>query len=122
VILEALVLSFALGLPIDEVRREFGLETAPDQRGWRSLSRWRSALLAPLWGWLARGLGVRGGCKSRDVRRRLTRLLGQVGARPERGEGARIAALLLHGRVHDRESSWLPEHARPGADRRESPS
>lgn len=123
VILEALVLAFALRVPIDDVRREFGLEPAPDQRGWRSLSRWRSALLAPLWGWLADGLGVQGGCASSDEAfRRLTRLLGQKGARPERGEGARVAPLLLHGRVHERESSWLSEHARPGADRCEGPS
>lgn len=123
VILEALVLACVVGKSIDEVRRAFGLESAPDQRGWRSLSRWRSALLAPLWGWLADGLGVRGSCDDRDeARRRLTRLLGQRGARPEPGEGARVAPLLLHGHVHGRESSWLAGHARPGADRRESPS
>lgn len=121
VILEALVLAFALGVPIEQVRREFGVDA--DTRGWRSLDRWRRELLAPLWGWLAGGLGVHGASESRDeARRRLVRLLGGVGARPERGEGARVGPRLLHGRVHDRLSLWLPEHGRPGADRRESPS
>lgn len=121
VILEALVLAFALGVPVDQIRREFGVDA--ETRGWRSLDRWRRELLAPLWGWLACGLAVHGACESRDeARRRLVRLLGGVGARPERGVGARVGPRLLHGRVHDRESSWLPEHGRPGADRRESPS
>jgi len=103
-ILEALVLVFALGLPIDEVRRELGVEASTP--GWRSLHRWRRELLAPLWSWLARGLGAQGGCTGRDeARRRLARLLGRHGARPERGVGARVAPLLAHGR--------------PGPDRRE---
>lgn len=97
VILEALVMVFVLGLPIDEVRRELGVETSTP--GWRSLHRWRRELLAPLWSWLARGLGARGPCAGRDeARRRLVRVLGQRGERPERGVGARAAPLLAHGR------------------------
>lgn len=96
-ILEALVLVFALGLPIDEVRRELGVETST--LGWRSVHRWRRELLAPLWGWLARGLGARGPCTGREeARRRLARLLGRLGERARRGAGARAAPLLAHGR------------------------
>ncbi|MCO5164804.1 MAG: hypothetical protein M9894_27785 [Planctomycetes bacterium] len=97
VILEALVLVFALGLPIDEVRRELGVETSTP--GWRSVHRWRRELLAPLWGWLARGLGARGLCSDREeARGRLSRLLGQLGERAHRGVGARAAPLLAHSR------------------------
>lgn len=107
VILEALVLVFALGLPIDEVRRELGVETSTP--GWRSVHRWRRELLAPLWGWLARGLGARGLCSDREeARRRLSRLLGQLGERAHRGVGARAAPRLAH--------SW------PAADHRGGPS
>jgi hypothetical protein len=106
VILEALVLVFALGLPIAEARRELGVETST--LGWRSVHRWRRELLSPLWAWLARGLGARGPCMSRDeARRRLARLLGQVGERAGRGVGARAAPLLAH--------------SRPVADPREGP-
>lgn len=101
-ILEALVLVFALGLPIDQVRRELGVESSTP--GWRSLHRWRRELLAPLWGWRARGLGARGPCPTRDeALRRLTRLLGQLGERALRGVGSRAAPALAHGRpVGDR--------------------
>lgn len=112
VILEALVLAQVLGVPVAEIRRQFGVDGAA--RGWRSLTRWRRELLCPLWRWLARGLGVRGPCGD-DAVARLTRLLAQVGedAR-KRGGGARAAPLLLAGRAHDRGRSWLPEHDRPG--------
>lgn len=101
-ILEALVLVFALGLPIDQVRRELGVQTSTP--GWRSVHRWRRELLAPLWGWLARELGARGSCAGREeARRRLMRLLGRVGERPDRGVGPRAAPALAHGRpVGDR--------------------
>jgi len=78
-ILISLVLLLLRGKCAGEVRSH--ITGSEEGHGWRSLSRWRRQVLAPLWGWTARQLGINGHPTSdRSAQtQRLNRLLGLLG-------------------------------------------
>ena len=76
VILEALRLGLLERWSDAEIRAHFGIEL--DSGRWRSLLRWRWALLVTLWYWLAKRLGARSLPKGKsEARRRLRALIAE---------------------------------------------
>jgi hypothetical protein len=110
-ILEAVLLVVAGHHTAGGVRRLFS-DDEFETPGWRSLRRWKRELAWRLWGWEAKGISVTGPCVGQaDARRRLRRLLARGGeARVCPGAGARAGPMLLLGRVHTHDRTWLSGH------------
>ncbi len=108
VIFEALELHLIQGVSEGEIRRRFGIVT--DSESWRSLCRWRRALLATLWYWLARRLGVRGEATTREEGcRRLKRILLEASV----DDPLDAARHLLCSTAHSGGFSWPLGHDPP---------
>lgn len=119
-ILEALRLHLLEGSSEREIRRRFGVVI--DSESWRSLRRWRSALLVVLWYWLSRRLGFRGKARTRkEGRVRLRRLFSEAG-RPTKPDGARAARTLLRSTVHFQGLAWPLGRDPPEKLRTEKPA
>jgi hypothetical protein len=120
-ILEALRLHLIERRKEPEIRKEFGPEIGSES--WRSLRRWRSQLLDPLWKWLGPRLGFRGPAKSREEGcRRLRRILSEAGEHRAdlTGVGLAAAPRLAARTVHDRGFTWPLGHDPPGDAGRKS--
>lgn len=102
VILEALRLHLIEEVCEPEIRRRLGIEVGSES--WRSLRRWRTELLWPLWGWLARSLGIGTPAATRsEGRRRLLRLFSQAVPRSSSQSAARRLGVST---VHFQGISW----------------
>lgn len=94
-----------------EVRREFDI---PEPAGsWRSLRRWRRALLVTLWFWLGRRLGATAPATTRqEGRRRVVALLGEAALGSSRDPPS-AARVLGNSTVHFQGVCWPLDHDPP---------
>ena len=112
VIFGALWLHLVEGQREADVRAHFGIEV--EDEDWRTLRRWRTQLLHPLWFWLASRLGCSGPAVTRkEGRLRLQRLHAEA-AIPNPSPGAMgVIARLTAGTVHVRGICWPLGHDPP---------
>jgi hypothetical protein len=113
VIVASVFLSLLCGQPAQQVCRRWGGEAAPS---WKTLGRWERQMLWPLFGWLARQLGIAAG-PARDRserRRRLGRMLALHGlGPPSELEAVQAAACaLVSDTAHDGARGQLLARAR----------
>lgn len=107
VILLGLVLALLRNEPASKIRERFG--RSGQTRGWKTLERWQRQLLAPLWSWLARQLGVVAPVRDRQGRSRcLSRLLALHGAsaRSPTEQIADVASHLVVETAHAGSVGW----------------
>ena len=111
VILEALRRHLLEGETEAEVRREFDV---PEPAGsWRSLRRWRRALLVTLWFWLGRRLGATTPATTRkEGRRRVAALLAEATLGSSRDPPS-AARALGNSTVYFQGACWPFDHDPP---------
>jgi hypothetical protein len=93
------------------LREQFGVPA--ETPGWRTLQRWCRQLLAPLWSWFAKQLGIRAMASAAGRLRRLLGLRG-LGGTASAAEVMSAARSLITATVHDGREGKL----RPSADAR----
>lgn len=111
VILEALRRHLVAGETEAEVRRRFDIQELTGR--WRTLRRWRAALLVSLWSWLGKRLGANAPASTRNEgRRRVTALLGEAALTTSR-DPPNAARALGRSTVHFQGHVWLLDHDPP---------